>query len=345
MFVKFFPLGGSRGGGRLQRKKLQYIEDTLKLNYMFIADYRNEKQRNYHSELKAVISGNKLEMYRFVSPIFFGQKIPKTDYDENGNKIEKIKYVMTEEEKHLSSTRRAKRNIRRTICANAWKWFDKNNKAYLPITLTLTFAEEIKDIKQANNMFSNFIQRLNYSVNRIERGFSKKEAKKNLLKYTAVIEFQDKTRGGVIHYHVIFYNLPKMTKIYDRLIKIWGKGYFWVGAKKKKGKISCIRDQKRLDKIVEYFTKYLTKGFNDKRLTGKKKYFNARQLLKPVEVFVEELVLVIKDKLPEEAKDFSSKDLKYKYKNTERSFNYARYDLSAYPKVLTEVLELANMYC
>lgn len=312
---------------------------------MFAANYEKDTTQNYMSNLKVVISGTKLEFYDFTHPIFFGRKVPKNDYDDNGNKIEKIPIVLSKEEKLLSSARRAKKNIHRLICANAWQWKNDNDKPYMPITLTLTFADDIRDIKVANDLFSNFIQRLNYSVNKNERGHSEKEAKKNLLKYTAVIEFQDKTRGGVIHYHMIFYNLPRMNRIYDRLFKIWGKGYFLVGSSKKKGRgKSHIQNNKQLDKVAEYFTKYISKGFEDDRLAGKKKYFNSRGLIKPVEVFIEELVHMIKNHVPDESLDFAKENLTYKYKLGERSFNYKRYDLSEFPEVLKEVIEIANLY-
>ena len=314
---------------------------------MFIPEYniKNETQ-NYYSNLRLVISGTCFEFYEFSEPIFYGRRRRKIK-TEDQKKIDALMFnTMTEEEKLLSSARRAKRNIRRLIKTNAFKWCDYNDKPYMPITLTLTFADEIKNVEEANNMFSNFIQRLNYSVNLVERGYSKKEAKKNLLKYSAVIEFQDKNRGGVVHYHIIFYNLPKMKKIYDRLTKIWGKGYFWVGTKtrnRKKG-FSCVNTNKKLEKIVEYFTKYISKSFEDKRLKNKKKYFNSRELIKPTEIEVEQLVDIIKKEMPQEAFVYGADDLKYKYKLREKSFNYQKFDLSNYPEEIEEAMRLASMY-
>jgi oligoendopeptidase F len=87
---------------------------------MFIANYEKDTTQNYMSNLKVVISGNKLEFYDFTHPIFFGRKIPRFDYDDDGKKIEKIPIVLSKDEKLLSSSRRAKKNIRRLICANAW---------------------------------------------------------------------------------------------------------------------------------------------------------------------------------------------------------------------------------
>lgn len=167
-----------------------------------------------------------------------------------------------------------------------------------------------------------------------------------MLKYSSVIEFQDKTRKGVIHYHVIFYNLPKMMKIYDRLTKIWGKGYFWVGTKTKNRKkgFSCVNSSKKIEKIVEYFTKYISKGFADSRLKNKKKHFNSRGLIKPIEIEVEQLVDMIEKQMPNKALIYGADDLKYKYKQREKSFNYKKFDLSDFPEKLREALKTAKMF-
>jgi len=312
---------------------------------MFIPEYnkKNGKQ-NYYSNLRLVISGSVFEFYEFSDPIMYGSRLRRKNKD--GDVLISSTNTMTEEEKLMSSARRAKRNISRLIRANAFKWFDSDNKPYMPITLTLTFADEIRDVEKANNLFSNFIQRLNYSVNLIEKKYSKKEAKRNLLKYSSVIEFQDKNRGGVVHYHMIFYNLPKMIKIYDRLAKIWGKGYFWVGTKTKNRKkdFACVNNSKKLEKIVEYFTKYISKSFEDERLKNKKKYFNSRGLIKPIEIEVEELVDMIKKQMPQEALSYGADDLKYKYKQREKSFNYQKFDLADFPEEMQEALMLAKMY-
>ena len=315
---------------------------------MFIADYNNKKiqEQNYYSNLRLVISGTCFEFYEFSEAILYGPRRRKIKTEEQKKFDSCMFNTMTEEEKLLSSAKRAKRNIRRLIKTNAFKWCNNKDKPYMPIILTLTFADEIKNIEEANNIFSNFIQRLNYSVNLVERGYNKKGAKKNLLKYSAVIEFQDMNRGGVVHYHIIFYNLPKMTKIYDRLTKIWGKGYFWVGTKTKNRKkgFSCVNSSKKLEKIVKYFTKYISKSFEDKRLKNKKKYFNSRELIKPTEIEVEQLVDMIKKEMPEKAFVYGADDLKYKYKLRERSFNYQKFDLADFPEELKEALQLASMY-
>ena len=311
---------------------------------MFIADWYSKNQaQNYYSNLRLVISGNIFEFYHFKSDIMFGRRFKRKSSSEDEEAV-KSTCSMTEEEKMLSSARRAKRILSRLIRSNAFKWLDKNDKPYLPIVLTLTFKDEIRDIKTANELFTDFIQRLNYSVNLKERGLDYKEAKKNLLKYSAVIEFQDKNRGGVIHYHVIFFNLPKMKKIYDRLNIIWGKGYFWVGTKNKGKGLNQIDDDKKLKKIVEYFTKYITKSFIDPRLKNKKKHFNSRELIKPIEVINEELIFIIDHEMPLEALGYNEKQLMYKQNFKEKFFDYKRYDLSEFPNITKNIHGLLSRY-
>jgi hypothetical protein len=138
-----------------------------------------------------------------------------------------------------------------------------------------------------------------------------------------------------------------MTKIYDRLTKIWGKGYFWVGTKtknKKRKGFTCINNNKRLDKVVDYFTKYISKSFEDKRLKNKKKYFNSRGLIKPIEIEVKELVDMIKKQMPEGSLKYGIDDMKYKYKLREKSFNYQKFDLADFPVEMREAINLAGMY-
>ncbi|MFH1030580.1 MAG: hypothetical protein V1770_04965 [bacterium] len=303
---------------------------------MFYPKYSNKTA--VYSRLSLVISGSVFEFYEFAEPIMYGERAKgRARNKKGGNK--------DDEESLLSSARRAKRNISRLIRCNAFKWADNDNKPYMPIILTLTFADEIRDIEKANDLFSNFIQRLNYSVNLVERGYFKKEAKKNLLKYSAVIEFQDKNRGGVIHYHIIFYNLPKMAKIYDRLNKIWGKGYFWVGTKpknKKQKSFAYVKDNDKINKVVKYFTKYITKSFDDARLKSKKKYFNSRELFKPQKIIIEKVVDMIKKQMPKGALIYEAKDFKYTYLRMEKSFDYFKFDLADYPDELAEAMELAK---
>lgn len=84
--------------------------------------------------------------------------------------------------------------------------FDDNTKF-----MTLTFKDNIQDVKYTNVEFKKFIKRLNYYLY---------NEKKQNLKYLAVWE---KQKRGAIHYHIIFFEFP-FININD-LQRIWGNGF------------------------------------------------------------------------------------------------------------------------
>lgn len=154
----------------------------------------------------------------------------------------------------LKSAFRARKEIRLTINAN----IDIQGKEKAKF-LTLTFKEDIRDLKKANRIFSKFIMRLNYSQG---EGFK--------AHYVAVPQFQDKRRKGVIHYHVIFFNLPYI-KI-SELRALWGHGFI---------KINAIDD---VDNVGAYMVGYMGKNFIDQRFENEKRFFCSRGLADPKEI-------------------------------------------------------------
>ena len=91
--------------------------------------------------------------------------------------------VANDENKNINRVKcsnRAKRMVRRLVNANI-ESFSK--------FVTLTFAEDITELKKANYIFKKFKQRLEYQL-QID------------LKYLCVPEF---TKKGRVHYHIIFF--------------------------------------------------------------------------------------------------------------------------------------------
>lgn len=119
--------------------------------------------------------------------------------------------------------------------------------------LTLTFSENMTNIKECNLLFKNFIKRLKYQYN------------KNL-KYLAVIEFQ---KRGAVHYHVLL-DIPYVPQ--NVLQELWGNGFIFINA------------IDHVDNIGAYILKYITKDNNDVRLMGQKAYLYSRNLKKPEEI-------------------------------------------------------------
>ena len=163
-----------------------------------------------------------------------------------------------QEEKEINREKvlnRARRDLRRIVNSNVQDYSK---------FLTLTFADNVQDIEWANNEFKKFIKRFNYYL-----GYK--------VAYSGVIEFQ---KRGAIHYHVIFYNTPQKLKL-DDLRATWNHGYI---------KLNIIRD---VDNVGAYVCKYMTKCEDEKKLRGKKLYFNSRGLEKSHEVKEPELVKAV----------------------------------------------------
>lgn len=291
--------------------------------------FSNIESINYYSSLKVVKSGSLLEIYRFGRDISLGRKIRLANNEEKKPKTNK-------EDSLNSSARRSKRMIKRLIKANSFLWFKKKNyQPYLPITLTLTFKENITNLREANYEFTKFIRRLNYEVNQIE----KQNLKLSNLKYLAVYELQER---GAIHYHAIFFNLPYINNIYKRMYDIWNQGRIMVGGKKKG--LTKIKDHKRLEKIIDYFTKYIQKSVLENKNPRQKKYIASKGLLKPMESSFVEVVNLVKSKLPESSLKYhydgeseynkkTHEDVLIENNSFMKWFNYSMYDLSDFPDI------------
>lgn len=183
---------------------------------------------------KIIISGPIIELYEYEKTI-----VGKGGYKE-------IKDLEQQEKNYQNQNIRRRNNVRRLVCANF-----KNTDCKF---LTLTFKENVTDIKACNLEFKNFIKRLKYN-------YKLKE-----LKYIAVIEFQ---KRGAIHYHVML-NIPYIPQ--KDLQELWRNGFIFIN------KIDNV------DNLGAYLVKYMTKDTEDVRLQGEKAFFCSRNLIKPIEV-------------------------------------------------------------
>ena len=225
---------------------------------------------------KVVQSGNVVEVYEYKNPV-------KTGFTggKGGRKKGNVKSEECEEnrEKVLS---RARKDLRRIVNSN----IEENSKF-----LTLTFAENITNVKSANYEFNKFIKRLNYNL----------EYK---VAYSAVVEFQ---KRGAVHYHVILYNVPQKLDM-SLLTAMWGNGYI------KLNKIDNV------DNVGSYICKYMTKCEDEEKLRGKKLYFNSRGLKKPQEIKEPELVCAVVGALQGQAPKYENT-----FVNDYNSVNYKQY--------------------
>lgn len=242
------------------------------------------------THLKIIYGGSSVEVFNYQDhPILYGYKNKPTN-------AYKEKVIGTSEEQKAkkiasrkSSMHRSQAQLKRLVNMNAWNWKKVGGLPYLPVFVTLTFKENIKDVYTANRIFSNFIKRLNYSITK---------RKVTFLKYVVVTEYQDLNRDGVIHYHAVFFNLEHIWK--DTLCNIWGHGFV------------DIKQIKNVKNIGAYISKYMSKHFEDDRLDGKKRYFSSRGLFKPTIIKDEKkastILKLIPDKYISEQSEFDAKE-------------------------------------
>lgn len=215
----------------------------------------------YPYNFKVVVSGKHVEVYKYKKQVW--REFEKKNFeDEKPQKEPKqlnaFEQIAIMKQKQQYSVNRTRTEIRRLI----------NSNPQLTKFMTLTFAKNITDLKEANYIFNQFIKRMNY--------------KYPDFKYLAIPEFQQR---GAVHYHL----LCEMPFIHFREItEIWGQGNI------------DIKTLNNVDNIGAYVCKYLSKDMFDERTFAKKKFFRSQTLLEPVEIlgywamkFVEKLCSVL----------------------------------------------------
>lgn len=218
------------------------------------------KQKKY--DVKIVSCGNYFQVYQyFAKKLISDKNLEKKS--SISNMVEVVKKESEEfgykeiEEKNI---KRSKLNLQRLI---------KSNEEKFKVFITLTFEENMLDIKQANKLLSKFLNNMK------NRYFSD-------LCYICIPEFQ---KRGAIHYHLItnidYDNLKLLSKeekkIWDKRKKKWQifkTCNYW-----KNGFSSVIKLENI--NIVGYLSKYMTKDI-DNRLFGFRRYTYSQNLVHPL---------------------------------------------------------------
>lgn len=268
------------------------------------------------TNFKLVKSGNILELFEYKKSIEYGKSEKESGVrrkkEVNAKDSLSLDLKLENRKRTLLSS---KATLKRLINANAGHWKDENNKTFMPTFLSLTFAENITDIKKANYIFTKFKQRIDYEITKKKGSF---------LKYAGVIEFQ---KRGAVHYHIIFFNMPFIEKIYDKIERIWGKGFI------------IIKAVKDINTVASYVCKYMTKGEVDERLLGQKSYFTSRGLIKPIRILDKEKIKNIIKNIPESIEPYENK---FKSEFC-KEIKYTRYDLTNH-KEEKEILDILIKY-
>ena len=231
---------------------------------------QNNVSFNLAFKQKLILYGNKFDLYNFTESIYFFEST-REDFSKSSQK-----------NRRSDSLSRTRNNVVRIIECNTYE-----NPLFRPVFLTLTFAQNIRDIKTANLHFKNFIKRLNYQLN-----FK--------AKYICVIEFQ---RRGAVHYHLVFFNLPFVPK--EKVESIWSHGF------------TRIEMPRNINDVSRYVGKYMSKELLDKRLVGQKAFFTSRGIIRPRIIYqqtdIDKFVNSVSIKLLDQFETSSYTIKKYQY--------------------------------
>ncbi len=209
---------------------------------------------------KLIISGKKAELYYYEEAIKIGKPKKKINIKRRTKEeiMSAIKKCDKEEFKmeviRDFSLRRTKSRIVRLV----------NSNPDLSTFVTLTFRDNVFDLREANLIFKSFIKRLKRQV----KG----------LKYLAVPEFQKdvdfygrvKENGGSVHYHMLVNFEMENKKLYD----IWDQGFV------------MINKIRFLNRAGHYIAKYISKDLFDLRYFGMRKILSSRNLVKPIVIII-----------------------------------------------------------
>ena len=221
------------------------------------------------ANVRLVKCGDYLQLFFYSSSRYFTNKSlekEKTIFKENiNNNASKKEYeyrelILNNEEYTID-----KKNIDRSKIS--LQNLVKTNEKIFTTFITLTFAENITDIKEANRKFN--IWRRN--LKRLFPGFA----------YVCVPEFQ---KRGAVHYHLLT-NIDYTSTLLSDEIKIYKPNNGWQVGKNIKGwnyGYSLAINMSGFN-LAAYMTKYFTKDI-DNRLFGKHRYFYSQNLEKPSEL-------------------------------------------------------------
>lgn len=261
------------------------------------------KNTDISYDRRYIKSGQIIEIIDYERPIY--KKLDKEERNTGSDQGRSVEATEEDKQRHREDTlSRARQDTRRLINANVYQYKNQEGNTFRPVFLTLTYAENVTELEEANHDFRCFIKRLNEYV------YGRKIS--NQLKYVVVPEFQ---KRGAVHYHLILFNMPYIKS--NKLAEIWQQGFI---------KINAID---KVDNVGAYVVKYMNKEKEDERLKGQKCYFSSRGLLKPEEIRCR--TGTEKEKELDELADSLTPNLVYQVQHTSDyygSIMYKQYNLS-----------------
>ena len=232
-------------------------------------------------DIKIVECGNYCQLYLFNNKMKHRKEQNKDIIDlslEKINKKNKINDMFDNIDNNdnlpsltdtiqLKNITRSKLECQRLAKANMEDW-----KSFI----TLTFEENIIDLKETNKKFRYYIDK----IQRLKKDF----------KYLCITEFQ---KRGAIHYHLLtnlecnskFIPKQPIKRLYNPSSRTWKElEYYdlpyWID-----GYSSAEPMDSDSKKVVGYISKYMTKDV-DNRLFNRHRYFYSRNLNRPKESYI-----------------------------------------------------------
>ena len=236
----------------------------------YFEEHKEELQRTLDDkpiiyDYKIVKCGSYVQVYYYKNSRI---KNPKKDDDADLNlQMSKYEVDISKKETKLKTINEIEeRNIIRSKLQ--CQRIAKANMEYWETFITLTFEDNVTDIKLANKRFKYFIDK----VRRI----------KNDLRYLVVPEHQ---KRGAIHYHLLtnisindtklMYNQENNPKF--KHVKYWLDGF---------NSVEHIKFD--VKKIVGYISKYMTKDI-DNRLFGQRRFFCSQNCIVPKVSYIDSM--------------------------------------------------------
>lgn len=204
---------------------------------------------------KFIRFGNNLETYEYEREPVRHKRTRRKNNPNGGDMGLGVDRKDTLSERQLgnrqNNSRRSALVFRRLVSANL-------SGSELPILVTLTYKENVADIKVGYKNYRSFIQALRHKYGKA-------------FKYICVPEFQ---RRGAVHFHAMFWGLPAELLLQERktreLAMIWGHGFVY------------LKETDGHERLSSYLSKYMSKAFVDSRLRNQKSYVASRNIQRPV---------------------------------------------------------------
>lgn len=193
---------------------------------------------------KAIISGDIIEIVTYDKYVYEGFEVP------DKYKLKCKGKQRSDNVRREDKLNEAKMRLRRLINSNV-----SNCSKFL----TLTYRDNITDVKQCKLDLKKFFMKWNYL--RSKRG-------QNKIKYVYVTEFQ---KRGAVHFHILTFDDNFKYDLVE-LEKLWGFGFI------KANKINNV------DNVGAYVVKYMSKDTYDIRLNNCDMYGRSRNLKESIEI-------------------------------------------------------------